>query len=332
MLVTETLAPGLSADLFRSGRTSPLPSSPTDLAVIIVPAQKNGGSAVSPTQLDDAAGKLVGTTFKVSGILPLSIMILTASAALLKDAVSLTMMGTLALRLGLFNPGFAFTFTMSLALGPSGDPSETSRVLAATVAAPSPNLTVPGVPTILPGGLGIGLSQIAGSMASTVASMVEAQVNQMIASLAPEAAANLGQELTPTAVISAVRVAIAPSGIAMILAVGDLFGPGIVPIPGSLNADIEPAPVPHIEVDYTVTVTDAASRKPVENATVTLTNPGSGEGQGKSNKDGQLTFKQVTLESQQITVGKNKIIIYPLLTVTALGFNDLRRILYLAGK
>jgi hypothetical protein len=230
-------------DLFRSGPLGQLPTSPAPLALIIVPGQPQGGVAITPEQLSNMVGSFSGMTFNVpsavqvafgvatlGAFIPQSITISTASVMLDTGAMSLGIVGTINVKLvGLVTVGFSFTFSMSLSMGPSGDPASISRVLAATVVNPAPLLIISGV-VLLPGAY-YALQAIAGWVASTVASMLESQANQSIASLvASTLEKDFGERLTQSAVISADLVIINSSGIVLNLSIGDIFGPGVVPI------------------------------------------------------------------------------------------------------
>jgi hypothetical protein len=154
--------------------------------------------------------------------------------------LNLNLTGTLKVQhWGPWSTTSSFYFAMSVKPTASGDPVATSRIFAMPLVAPNPSLGISGVPGII-------LGPIANWLASMAASMIEGMINQSAASQVPPALANLPAPLqpsmlTPTAVVSAVNVVILPSGIDLVIAIGDLFGPGLVPIPGNLTATMEPA-------------------------------------------------------------------------------------------
>jgi len=234
MLVTEPAG----GDLFRSGQVALPGASPASLALTIAPGQEPGNVAMTPAQLNTLAASFAGTSIKVpdnvrlaAGVLsaglliPESVTLLTAALSLGPGAISVTLTANISVREWFFFVAhYSCALTMSLAVGPSGDPVDTSRVLAATVSAsPGPVLTVPGAP-------GIYASLVAGWAAAAVSAMLEAQANKAISPLAAAELAKHHFELTPTAVISAVRVVTTVTGISLFVSVGDIFGPGIVPL------------------------------------------------------------------------------------------------------
>jgi hypothetical protein len=257
-------------DLFRSGPVGVFPASPPPLALIIAPGQVPGEVAITPQKLEQTVGGFSGTMLSVPSavqvafglatvgtFIPQSIRIFSANATLNATRsvhgapVSLGVVGTINARLfGLFTAGFSFTFSMSAFLGPSGDPAEPGRVLAATVAPPDPLLIIKGL-VALPG-VYIALQAAARWMASAVASMLESLVNQFVATQVASALAQLfGQKLTSTAVISAEEIVSDSSGIMLFVSLGDIFGPGVVPI------QTKKARVPRIVGDDTTTALQA---------------------------------------------------------------------------
>ena len=63
-----------------------------------------------------------------------------------------------------------------------------------------------------------------------------------------------------------------PSGINLQLLLSDLWGPAVVPTPGTLAISIAPQPRAGVAHAYTVTVTNAANAMPVAMAALTLHN------------------------------------------------------------
>ena len=311
------------------------------------PAHLNGdckaGSALSQGDLDSMTANFGSQTSSVPGWLqaiyaaltaglyiPESITVsavaLTLPTAPATGILTLTLTGTLAVgHLGATsnNP---FTFTETVALAPSGDPVDTSRILAATGSSASMSII---------GGLVVA-PELVGSMASQATSDLEARFNQAIASDIAHTLAALTppQQLSPQAVISANKVLITSSGLTLTVSVADISGPAIVHVPGNLAAAIEPVVVYNEEVNYVVTVTDFASNQPVQGAAVNLGNPGpSGGAKGTTDANGQVRFDKVTLDSREISINHPpyKVTEYPELAITAANFNFFREILH-SGK
>ena len=146
----------------------------------------------------------------------------------------------------------------------------------------------------------------------------------------------MGRRLTSTAVICAHRVVVTASGVALQLALTDLFGPAVVAIPGTLAVSIAPAPVAGVAKNYVVTVTNAANGAVVPGASVTLQNFAA-NGASTSNSQitdaaGQAKFPGTILHTKRIIIiepgngGKphrEVDVLSPTLSVTAAGFNSI---------
>jgi hypothetical protein len=164
---------------------------------------------------------------------------------------------------------------------------------------------------------------------------MESGINGAIASQVGTTLANLGKELTPTAVVSALTPTVTGSGVAARLVLGDLFGPAIVPIPGNLAINITPRPRLAVSQTYLVTVTNAANSNPVQGAMVVLNNfNASGQSittQGSTNAQGQWSFT-AELRDRTEALGRPKdggtgpltITLPPTLFVSANMFNSNR--------
>ena len=169
-------------------------------------------------------------------------------------------------------------------------------------------------------------------MAQALTPDLEGRFNQAIASKVAQVLAELAppQQLSPQAVISAHRVVITSESLTLALSVADIFGSAVVPIPGNLTAAIAPAVAYNKELNYVVTVTDAASKQPVQGAAVNLENPGpSGGTKGTTDANGQVRFDKVTLGTKEITINHPpyKVTEHPELTITAANFNSFQKIL-----
>src|SRR2546430_1000892 len=227
MLILETAIPG---DLFRSGPLGAYPTPPTGTLTLITPpapvtiatATLNTAAAASlPVTFAAPTDAAVLTGIATLGlIIPISLTVatVTLTTAATAPRISITITGTMVARQGYFwLITHAFTLVVGLNAAPSGDPANPSRVLSITMA--SSTLTATGIPNFV--------SAIAApSIGSTIASFLESAVNGLIMSSAPGALAMSGMMLTPTARISALRLTIAASGITLLPALGDLFGPG----------------------------------------------------------------------------------------------------------
>jgi hypothetical protein len=160
---------------------------------------------------------------------------------------------------------------------------------------------------------------------------VETAINDAITALVAPGLASIGFRRTPSSVVSARRVTIAASGIALALVIADLFGPAVTAIPGNLNATVAPAPQAGTQRVYTVTVTNAATGAPVDQADVTLhnfTTTGTAVTVGplKTSVSGQVTFNvalRPKISYKVIPVDHERVRIFasPTLTVSKAGFN-----------
>ena len=246
--VRVSIPPG---DLFRSGAVGSLPVSPAPLALLTFPGQEPPAHALTQTDFDAVVNGLLFIKLLVpddvqnqikgqEGGLPIWI---PTSITLSSGAVTLPQSST-ARTLGVnasgtvvwstFGVSFSNTFALAMtaSIGPSGDPVDRPRILAVT-AGPSPSLGVSRVP-------GWMSKLLAPWAASAVASMLEGLMNQVISSKVSDELAHLSPPfqpsmLTPTAVVSMGSFSILPAGIDLALAIGDIFGPGIIPIAGNIT-------------------------------------------------------------------------------------------------
>jgi len=145
--------------------------------------------------------------------------------------------------------------------------------------------------------------------------------------------ASLGFVRSPTSVLSARRVTITGGGLTLSLVLADLVGPAISPIPGRLQATVSPAPQAGIQRVYTVTVTNAATTTPVDQADVTLHNftangVAQTAGPFQTNASGQATFNvalhpKITFQVNPIGHERIRVFAPPTLTVSKTGFNTI---------
>jgi hypothetical protein len=286
----------------------------------------NFGSQTSPVPwyVQAAYGALtLGAYFPTS--ITVSAVSLTLPTAPATGFLTMTLTGTVAIQHWLWTSNNSFTFTEMVALAPSGDPVDTSRIVAA--AGSSATMTITGGAIVAP--------VLVGSIAAQATQDLERRFNQAIGSAVAQVLAGLTppQQLSPQAVISAFKVVITASGLVLTLSVADIFGSAIVPVPGNLAASISPAVVYNEKVDYVVTVTDFASKQPVAGAVVKLFNPGpSGDAESTTDANGRAQLSNVTLDTKEITDTHVHppitITEYPYLNITAAGFSFLRMVLY----
>ena len=282
-----------------------------------------------PLGLQLAAGALTA-----GAIIPLSLTVAAVTLVPGAGTLALTVTGTLVVQQAyFFTITHAFALTVTLAVTPSGDPTNASRVVAVMVAPPpaaAPTLTATGIP-------GFVTAPLAPAIAVIVSSLVETRVNAIIMGTAPGALAGSGFMLTPTARISAVGITITTSGISLRPVLGDFFGPGVVPIPGTLSISISPTPEAGVQHSYLVTVTNSANGAAVAGATVVLhnyttLNPQTIVSTTKTtDAQGHATFTTTLhFKKQRIVHGANDfeiILISPTLTVSHSGFSPVEIVL-----
>jgi len=208
--------------------------------------------------------------------------------------LSVVVTGSLAVRVFYFwVRTFTFGLTTTVVPAPSGDSGVPSRVLSMTPTVTSFLSAMSMIP-----GLG-------GFLTSVVASQLESTVNETIVSRGHAVASTMGLQLTSTAIFSARRITVLPSGITLQLMLVDLWGPAVVPVPGTLAVSITPRPQASAPHSYTVTVTNTVTGSPIPGATLTLHNYDihgtAATSTGTTDAAGQFVFN-VTLRSKTITV------------------------------
>lgn len=239
-------------DLFRSGAVGPLPASPAPLTLFTIPGQVPPAHAITQTDIDNMVTGLLFTSLpipddvqstvsgKTGGLwVPTSITLSSLTVALPQSSASGTLgvnvSGRIAARGWFWSESNTFTLAVTLGVIPSADPVDRTRILAVTVSSsPGPSLAVSRVP-------GWMSKWLAPWAASAVASMLEGLVNQAVVSIISDKLAHLSSPfepsmLTPTAVVSMGRLSVLPAGIDLAIAIGDIFGPGIIPIAGNVTS------------------------------------------------------------------------------------------------
>jgi hypothetical protein len=101
---------------------------------------------------------------------------------------------------------------------------------------------------------------------------IESAINEAIDGMVAPGLASLGFLRSPSSVVSARRVTVTATSLSLALVLADLFGPAVNPIPGHLHAAVSPTPQAGTKRAYTVTVTNADTGTPVNQASVTLRN------------------------------------------------------------
>jgi hypothetical protein len=169
-----------------------------------------------------------------------SAVALTLPAAPATGTLTVTITGTVAVNHWLWTSNQPFTFTETVTFAPSGDPADTSRILAATGS--NANMTIIGGAVLAP--------LLKGPMAGQVTPDLEAKFNQAIPPNIDKALAgrNPPLQLSPSAVISARRVVITNAGLTLTLSIADIFGPALIPaednmtiVPNVVNDDVPTA-------------------------------------------------------------------------------------------
>jgi hypothetical protein len=340
--------PGAPGDLFRSGQVPGLPASPATLSGLSFPlasttlsaaaltAMLSGVGTIPLTLPEDVVaavegltlGAIIPLTGAITGIVPT----LNPATAGTPGSVTITVTGFFNFQVSfLFTDTITFTGTLVLTPAPSGDASQPGRILSIlnvpgttslfiTTTGPSPTLVVAGT----------FLSLMAPQVGAILQPKIESAINETIDGLVAPGLASFGLLRSPTSVLSARRVRITASSLSLSLVLADLFGPATSPIPGKLHAAISPTPKIGTNLAYTVTVTNADTGAPVDQADVTLRNytaTGTVQTVGplQSGPSGQVTFN-VTLRPK-ITGNITHVYNPPTLSVSKNGFNPINRTL-----
>lgn len=325
-------------DIFRSGPMTALPPSPGLVTAVSAPLSATTFpitalvprlAALTPLMLFPPSWMTTVTAVATGGAFTPTVGAITGLVPTLGVPA-----GTLALTLTGFFSGrawftipttFTFTGTINLTPRPSGDANDRARVLS--VAVNSVSLSA--------NGFGVFLGLLGPFVGGLLGPLIESALNGLIGTTVASGISGLGLILSPTSVLSARRVTIAPSGIALQLVLADLLGPAVIlpPPPPKLFA-VAVAPVPQAAVPqtYTVTVTEAATGAVVPGADVALHNfPNNGPvvTQHKTTDAlGHAVFA-VTLEGRFLDIEhkghEREKFLAPSLTVTKAGFFSLTR-------
>jgi len=335
-------------DLFRSGLLNACPPMPAALTVLSVPTTSTTllestltavTAGLVPIPLTPARW-LVWLMSIMTGFMFIpvtgTILTLVPTVGTPAGGVTFAATGFFIIRVGLFTTQtVTFTGTLSASPAPSGDTLQQNRILAVpcttslsvSPGGPSPTLALTSLLLTL-------LGPAAGSIAGPA---LETAINDAIIRLAGTGLASMGFRRTSSSVISARRVVVTPPGpaaaIRLSLVLADLPGPAITPLPRNLNARVAPPPVSGSQRVYTVTVTDASTAAPIDQADVRLHNfatDGTAQTVGplQTNASGEVMFDvalRPKISVQIIREERERVRVFfpPTLTVAKAGFNTL---------
>jgi hypothetical protein len=347
-----TNSPG-AGDLFRSGLVTSLPAAPGTLTMLSFPTALTTLSATAlaamvagrvgavtltppPGVVAAVAAASLGTHIPLTGAITGVATTLTPASAGTPGSVTVTVTGVFTFRVYyLFIDTVTFTGTLVLTPAPSGDAGQPGRILsvpgtttlASTTTGPSPTLAL----------TGLFLSLMAPAVGAVLQPQIESALNAAIDGLVAPGLAGLGFRRSPSAVLSARRVTITGGSLTLALVLADLFGPAVSPVPGRLHATVAPTPQAATKRVYTVTVTNADTATPVNQADVTLRNfapNGTAQPVGpvQTGTSGQATLNvalrsKIIWQVDPITHERTRIAIPPTLTVSKSGFDPFSRTL-----
>jgi hypothetical protein len=336
MLIRDTTTSGdiTTGDLFRSGPMLNLPNSPATLVLVLPKAVSMTARDVSfalnqrlPITVPFPADVVALCSLATGGVITPVSFTANDLTMQLGPTSTFAVNGQLNVKfLGFINQASGFSLTAQLAFAPSGDATNPARIVSVTSANQVASvdaffLAPPAAAAIAVFGGGV------------IASALEDVVNGQIPALAA-AAVPPNQMLTSTAVLSAGQIDIQSSNVTVVAVVGDILGGAVMPIPGNLLVEVNPAWQCDEQRNYVVTVRDHKDSSPVADALVTLqTGAGGPAGlggptvRGTTASDGTVQLNDVTLKSYVYTRGGGKgppvvIKFEPVLTVSAANFND----------
>jgi hypothetical protein len=339
MLVSDDIGPG---DLFRSGQLFALPPSPGTLNLTVAPIPP-----IEPGRLSDELQQQLRKTYPISAdiqnligfimagsIFPQSITIADASLTV-GNPFRVTASGSIDVKFfNLWDQSSGFSLSGSIFVGPSRDPLDTSRVVKVTASFSSTDLILDTLFLLPPAA-----PLICEVLSSAIASKIENSLNERIAALASDALARFQPplQLTSTAVLSLGRFIINDAGLNLTAVVGDLFGPGIepIPIPKYISIEVTPHWNCGVAENYTITVLDFGNRTPISGALVSLTSgdgtgePKSKERHGTTNASGSIGFQNVVLKDWKVKIPQKRgapdwVENQPLLQVSARGYDTFK--------
>jgi hypothetical protein len=344
--VANSVPPG---DLFRSGLVTGLPASPGTLTALSFPTAFTTLSATAlaatmsrrigtvrltapPWVVGAVAAASLGTHIPLTGAIVGIVPTLNPATAGTPGSVTVTVTGFFTFRVYyVFIDTITFTGTLVLTPAPSRDASQPGRILSVsgtttlttTTTGPSPTLAV----------AGMFLSLMAPGVGAILQPQIESAINEAIDGLVAPGLASLGFLRSPSSVVSARRVTITGSSLSLALVLADLFGPAVSPIPGHLQAAVSPTPQAGTKRVYTVTVMNADTGTPVNQADVTLRNfttAGKSQAVGPLQTDtsGNVTFNvalrpKITYQVDPIDHDRTRVFVPPTVIVSKIGFDTI---------
>jgi hypothetical protein len=346
---------GPTGDLFRSGLVASLPpgttASPATLTAISFPIKDTTLSAAAlaaelsrrvstgtlmppPWVVGAVAAASLGAYIPLTGAITGIVPTLNPTTAGTPGSVTVTVTGFFTFRVFyLFTDTITFTGTLVLTPAPSADASLPGRILSVpgttaltvTTTGPSPTLAV----------AGMFVSLMAPVVGASLQPQIESAINAAIEGFVGPGLASAGFLRSPTSVISARRVTITASDLILRLVLADLLGPAITPIPGHLQVAVSPTPQAGKNLAYTVTVTNAETETPIDQADVTLNNfttAGAVQTVGplQTGTGGQVAISatlrpKIRWTIDPITHERTRHFLPPTLTVTKTGFSTVNR-------
>jgi hypothetical protein len=342
---------GPMGDLFRSGLVTGLPPSPGTLTVLSFPTALTSLSATAFTAMVSARiGSIVltpppwavaaigaaslGAYIPLGGAVTGVVPTLNATPP---GTVTLTVTGFFTFQTYyFFTDTITFTATLVMAVAPSGDARQPSRILSVSTGATTlSTMTTGPSPTLATTGFLLsGIAPILGMILQPqIEAAIEAAINGAIDGLVAPGLASMGFLRSPSSVVSARSVTVTGSGMVLRLVLADLLGPAISPVPGSLEAAVSPVPQAGGQRVYTVTVTNAATGTPVNQADVTLLNytaNGTAQmvGPYQTNISGQADFNvalhpKITFLVNPVDHERTRVFHHPTLTISRAGFTTI---------
>lgn len=331
--VGNTRTPG---DLCRSGVISRWPASPASCEIVTIPpalttftAQNLTARAAGfstrpipiPTELTVAVGAATGLVFA-----PTAIAITGVSITLTPPSLMVvTVLGTASFLQFFFPTATPFTANLAFAISPSGDAVDRSRVFSFNLLSSSLN------PGVITPGINLALMILAPLVAQFAAGEIEKLLNSSISQAAHGAVTQLDPvaSISPTAALCAQRVNITPGTLAVELVLSNPLGRVLVrPTPNAtrtFTVSVSPAAVAGQSRRYTIQVSDAATRDPVDGAEVVIRNTTAGGATQTVRAATAAGTAQLTLALRYRSVrsGRNRQAeqVPPTMTVSKTGFS-----------
>lgn len=327
-------------DLYRSGTLSSWSASPVTMEVWTVPTSLTtftgaflssvaGKAAVGrpltiPVGVTIAIGAATGLVFAPSAILITGVVITPSAPNLL----NVSLVGTISFTQFFFPSSTAFTASLSLAVGPSNDPVNQSRIFALRVASSSLN------PGVISPGINAAIAILQPIVAQLFTPVVEDALNQAALDSVIKALSSIlpGKFVATSTTINAHSVTVDAAGALTLQLVLANLGPAFVTLPppaGTMMFTISPSPVLRISKTYLVKVTDPAGNG-IRGADVTISNPlargGYQPSSGQTNANGEVSLGPLTLRIVAKKTGPHSVggdTIDPTISISKQGFSSI---------